>query len=417
MRLIHTSDWHLGRSFHNVDLLDHHAAYTDHLVELVREVRPTAVLIAGDVYDRAVPPVGAVRLLEESLTRLAELTRVIVTAGNHDSATRLGFAAGLMRPEIQLITRLDQIGQAIELEDDQGGPGALVYPVPFLDVYAAADHFSVEEAPVHRSHEAVMNQALNRVRQDLANRGLTSPGAVAAGPARGSSGKTNATAGQSGTAGMAPATIVMAHAFVVGGQASESERDLSVGGIETVPADAFAGFDYAALGHLHGPQRIAAPDPGLLRYSGSPLAFSFSEANQTKSTAVITVGQGPAAAELIPAPVPRPLAQIRGTMAELRSAQYDEFRDHWVSVAVTDPARPDDMVRRVFRRFPHTLKTFHDPPRSGLGASTGLVTAASDPHQVVAQFIEYAGGLAATEPELREVTNAFEAITLKAGTQ
>ncbi|MDR0594510.1 MAG: exonuclease subunit SbcD, partial [Bifidobacteriaceae bacterium] len=148
MRLIHTSDWHLGRSLHGVDLTEHQVGYLDHLVDLTRQTRPAAVVVSGDVYDRAVPPVSAVRLLEESLTRLAELAQVIVISGNHDSAVRLGFAAGLMRPEIELVTRLDQIGRAIELADAGGGPGALVYPVPFLDVYAAARHFSAGDQGV-----------------------------------------------------------------------------------------------------------------------------------------------------------------------------------------------------------------------------------------------------------------------------
>ncbi|MDR2254301.1 MAG: exonuclease subunit SbcD, partial [Bifidobacteriaceae bacterium] len=137
MRLIHTSDWHLGRSLHGVDLLEHQAAHLDHLVDLTRSVRPAAVLVAGDVYDRAVPPVGAVEVLEDTLARLAELTRVIIISGNNDSATRLGFGAALMRPEIQLFTGIGRVGQAVELADPGGGAAALVYPIPFLDVYEA----------------------------------------------------------------------------------------------------------------------------------------------------------------------------------------------------------------------------------------------------------------------------------------
>jgi exonuclease SbcD len=402
MRLLHTSDWHLGRSLHGVDLTEALAAYLDHLVELARAVRPAAALVAGDVYDRAVPPVAAVELLEESLTRLAELTQVIVISGNHDSATRLGFAAGLMRPEIKLVTRLDQIGSAVEVADPDGGPGALIYPVPFLDAYAAADHFSDEETAVARSHEAVTAAALGRVRRDLARRGL---GATARGDPT-ASGKAD---GGGRASGGRPATVVMGHAFVVGGAASESERDLTVGGVATVPAGVFAGIDYVALGHLHGPQRIAAPAPQLIRYSGSPLAFSFSEAGQTKSTAVVTLGGGGPDAELVPAPVPRPLSQVEGTIADLESRRFDDLADHWLRVTVTDLSRPEDLVQRLSRRFPHTLVIRHLPSGPALDGPGRRVTAASDPSQVVAEFIEFAGGAPPTSAELREAGRALEA--------
>jgi exonuclease SbcD len=399
--LIHTSDWHLGRSLHEVDLLEHQAAYLDHLVGLTREVRPGAVLVSGDVYDRAVPPVEAIRLLESSLTRLAELSQVIVISGNHDSATRLGFGSALMRPEIRLITLLDQVGQAVEVPDPDGGPGVLVYPVPFLDVYAAAEHFSTEDRRVARSHEAVMAEALSRVRRDLAARGLDQ----AKRGDRTASGKRVGPSGETATT-----TVEMAHAFVVGGEASESERDLSVGGIETVPAGVFEGIDYVALGHLHGPQRIAAGAPRLIRYSGSPLAFSFSEANHAKSTAVVTLGGVETAVELVPAPVPRPMSQVEGLLADLESSRFDQYREHWLRVTVTDPSRPEDMTQRVNRRFPHALVTRHLPEGLALEASTGFVTAASDPRQVVAEFIRYVGGAPASPDELREVASALEAI-------
>jgi exonuclease SbcD len=404
--LLHTSDWHLGRSLHGVDLTEGLAAYLDHLVDLARQVRPAATLVAGDVYDRAVPPVGAVQLLEESLTRLAELTQVIVISGNHDSATRLGFAAGLMRPEIKLVTRLDQIGRAVEVADPDGGPGALIYPAPFLDAYAAADYFSDQDNPVARSHEAVTAAALGRVRLDLARRGL---GGVAGGDPAASDKAADAANRQSRAANGRPATVVMGHAFVVGGAASESERDLTVGGVATVPVGVFAGIDYVALGHLHGPQRIAAPEPQLIRYSGSPLAFSFSETGQTKSTAVVTLGGASPAAELVPAPVPRPLSQVEGMIADLESRRFDDLADHWLRVTVTDPSRPEDLVQRLRRRFPHALVIRHLPSGPALGGPGRPVTAASDPSRVVAEFIEFAGGAPPTEAELGEVGRALEA--------
>src|SRR5919112_2358012 len=132
MRLLHTSDWHLGRTLHGVDLLDHQAAFLQHLVEVVREESVDAVLVAGDVYDRAVPPVEAVTLLSETLARLAERCTVVLTPGNHDSAARLGFGARLMRDAVHLRTRVADLGSPVVLR----GPGAddaavLVYGLPY----------------------------------------------------------------------------------------------------------------------------------------------------------------------------------------------------------------------------------------------------------------------------------------------
>jgi exonuclease SbcD len=491
MKLIHTSDWHLGRTLHGVDLLEHQRAHLAHLVELTRAERPAAVLVAGDVYDRAVPPVAAVERLEEALARLAELTLVVVTSGNHDSATRLGFGSALMRPEVRLVTDLDQVGQAIEVADPAGGPGALVYPLPFVDVFEAAARWGGEEAPLARSHEAVLGAAMARVRADLAARGWRCPGSAATpladggGPGRVSSGPPGGTpvgspeAGPGVAAGGSlgevrlgeeggsaadggppararyespgqsrdgqparpsgggavgpldglpgvdrPAVVVMAHAFVVGGQASESERDLTVCGVDSVPASVFAGADYVALGHLHGPQAVTGAPGQVLRYSGSPLAFSFSEAPHTKSTVVVTLGgdagvvgtaagkAGPGVAtRLEPAPVPRPLAQVSGTIEELESPAMDHLAEAWLKVTVTDAARPDDMSARIRRRFPHVLQLEHAPAVGGETGGSVRVTRTTHPRDVVAQFVEYAGGAPATTAELAEVDSALAALT------
>ncbi|MDR2347355.1 MAG: exonuclease SbcCD subunit D [Bifidobacteriaceae bacterium] len=390
MKLIHTSDWHLGRTFHGLDMLPYQAAQLDHLVGLARTVRPAAVLVAGDVYDRAVPPVAAVEVLEGALRRLAEVAPVVVISGNHDSATRLGFGAALMRPEIRLVTALNQVGEAVALADPAGGPGALVYPIPFLDVYDAAARWGAEDEPLARSHEAVLGAAMGRVRADLSRRGLAPPSQPDGGPA----------------------VVVMAHAFVSGALGSESERDLTVGGVDRVPAAVFAGADYVALGHLHGPQVVSGQAGQVLRYSGAPLAFSFSEAGQVKSTAVVSLGAGPPAVELVPAPVPRPLRVVAGTLAQLQAAASDDLAGAWVKATVTDAARPDDLTAQVRRIFPHLLQLEHVPEGFSAQAAASRVTAASDPAAVAAEFIQYAGGVPASAPELAVVDAALEAARL-----
>jgi exonuclease SbcD len=277
MRLLHTSDWHLGRTLHGVDLLGHQSAFLDHLVEVVRAERVDAVLVAGDVYDRAIPPVEAVALLSDALARLADLTTVVITPGNHDSAARLGFGSALMRERIRIVATPADLDRPVVLD----GPDerVLVYGLPYLDPDVARHTLAVGDAPLPRSHAAVLGAAMDRVRADLAVR-------------RAGAGQTPVRA------------VVLAHAFVVGGAASESERDIRVGGVDHAPTSTFDGVDYVALGHLHGPQRVGAAEGGtVLRYAGSPLAYSFSEAGHTKSVALVDLGpDGPAVSPTSPAP-------------------------------------------------------------------------------------------------------------------
>ncbi len=137
MRFLHTSDWHLGRTLHGVDLLEHQSAYLDHLVDVVRSEAVDAVLVAGDVYDRAIPPVAAVELLNETLVRLTELTHVVITPGNHDSATRLGFAAPLFRDRLVVRSRVENVGTPVEIPSADGESSALVYALPSRVLSAA----------------------------------------------------------------------------------------------------------------------------------------------------------------------------------------------------------------------------------------------------------------------------------------
>jgi DNA repair protein SbcD/Mre11 len=394
MRVLHTSDWHLGRTLHGVDLLDHQAAYLDHLVELTRSEGVGAVLVAGDVYDRAVPPVEAVVLLSETLARLAEHATVVVTPGNHDSAARLGFGAAIMRDRIQVRTRVAGLAEPVVLPDDAGD--VLVYALPYLDPDVVRRELSGDgdADPAHvllpRSHEAVVGAAMTRVRRDLATR---VDAAARSGRPR-------------------PRAVVMAHAFVVGGEPSESERDIRVGGVDHVPAGVFAGVDYVALGHLHGPQRVGAAEGSVLRYSGSPLAYSFSEQHQHKSTVLLDLGSGPIDPTLVPAPVPRRLADVDGPLEDLLGAAGEPYLDDWLRVTVTDAHRPADLYRRVKERFPHALVIQHRPPeRTSDRVGATVVTSANDPLLVAAEFVVHVTGVEATDAELAVLRRAYEQVT------
>ncbi len=436
MRLLHTSDWHLGRTLHGVDLIEHQGAYLDHLVELARAERVTAVLVSGDVYDRAIPPVEAVALLSQTLARLAEHTTVVVTPGNHDSALRLGFGAALMRDRVRVRASVAGVADPVVLTDGEGE--VLVYALPYLDpdvarpalaralgalrgavrdgvagaagAAGAADGTDGTDAagPVvlARSHEAVLAAALELVRADLDRRVAQ---AARVGAPR-------------------PRSVVMAHGFVVGGEPSESERDIRVGGVDHVPAGVFAGIDYVALGHLHGPQQITAVPAagadrtptgdqggdhgGVLRYSGSPLAYSFSEVRQRKSTVLLELGAtGGAGVALVPAPVPRRLAEVSGPLDELLGERGAPHVDDWLRVTVTDAHRPADLYRRVKDRFPHALVVRHRPrDRVGAAVGTAAVTAAQDPLVVAAEFVEHVTGARPTEAEQAVLRRAYEQV-------
>src|SRR3954452_211710 len=260
MRLLHTSDWHIGRSLHGTDLLAEQEAVLSGLADVIRAESVDVVLVAGDVYDRAVPSADAAGFVAGAVSdravpsadAAAVLSRVVATLpragatvvrtpGNHDSARRLGTFSELLAAGGLHVRAETQKGDEPVLLADENGDVA-IYGLPFLEPEVARFELGVSVA---RSHEAVLGAAMDRVRADLFLR----PGTR---------------------------SVVLAHAFVGGGVASDSERDISVGGVDLVPASVFDGIDYVALGHLHRPQTLTP----RLRYSGSPLAYSFGEAGQ-----------------------------------------------------------------------------------------------------------------------------------------
>jgi DNA repair protein SbcD/Mre11 len=335
VRLIHTSDWHLGRAFHRVGMQDAQARFLDHLVGVVREQAVDVVLVAGDVYDRALPSVDTVAMLDDALVRLRDAgAEVVVSSGNHDSPQRLGFGARLMAVGgVHVRTDPARCAEPVLLSDAHG-PVA-VYPVPYLEPTLVGTALEIPGGqPL--THQRVLTQAMERIRADLGRR---------AGGTR---------------------SVVAAHAFVVGGQASDSERDISVGGVAAVPTAVFDGVDYVALGHLHG--RTTLSD--RLRYSGSPVAYSFSEAGQAKGSWLVDLDAGGlASVEFVEAPVTRQLAILRGRIDDLlEDAAYAEAEGSYCQITLTDAARPRAAMDRLRGKFPDTLVLAFEPE----GATTSL---------------------------------------------
>jgi DNA repair protein SbcD/Mre11 len=350
VRFIHTADWHLGRLLHGVHLTEDQAHVLDQFVDLVRQVRPHAVLVAGDVYDRAVPPVEAVALLGDTLDRIVRGlgVPVVLIAGNHDSADRLGFGSELLACEgLHVVGPLGP--QQVVVTVQNGTEAFAVLPIPYAEPALVRERLPA--SGVH-DHAAAMALLCERAR--------------AAAPAG------------------AP-SVVVAHAFVAGGAESESERPLSVGGSGNVPAGTFAGFSYVALGHLHRPQAITVPRPAavaqtaaaqstqlslaaapptgsLLQYAGSLLPYSFAEADHVKSVAVVEVaggspvGTGSPRVELVRLSPRRQVRRLHGLLADiLAQGQADPNANDYLEVTLTDHGAIYDAMGRLREVYPNTL--------------------------------------------------------------
>ena len=368
MRLLHTSDWHLGRALHGEPMLDHQRTFLRWLVDLAVERRVDAVLVAGDIYDRAVPPTDAVALLDEALAGFAAAAvDVVLTSGNHDSAIRLGFGRTLAaHAGVHLRTDLSALRDPIVLDD------LAIYGIPYLLPDAVLADLGAE-----RSHTSVLSAAVARVKADAAQREIEK-------------------------------IVVLAHAFVTGGAASESERDIRVGGIGDVPASVFAGVTYAALGHLHGAQQVA---PNA-RYAGSPMPFSFSERNHRKSVTLVDVADdGSVSVDLVTTPVPRPMAEVRGRLDELLAAADGPPADAWLRVVLTDPSRPAAPMERLRERWPHTLVLDFQPENAPIAAADDLARLRQqhDPIEVCALFVEWVDSTLPDPRQRDELAAAVEA--------
>jgi len=379
MRLLHTSDWHLGRALHGESLLEPQAVFLDWLLTQAISQQADAVVVAGDVYDRAVPPLDAVRLLDRALTAFARAgIPMLITSGNHDSAVRLGFGSGLSEAAgIHLRTSPADLARPLVLTDDAGE--LAVYGIPYLLPDAVLAELGAE-----RSHQSVLAAASALIHADAAARGI---GRV----------------------------VIAAHAFVTGGQGCDSERDIRVGGVAHAAASVFGRACYVALGHLHGQQLVGAGAGGVgtVRYCGSPLAFSFSESGHRKSVSMVDIGAGgEVLVTPLATPVPRPLREVRGRLEELLARpDGDGLNEAWVKAVLTDAVRPAAPMERLREKWPHTI-ALDFQPEGGLAspeADLSRLARATDPVEICGLFVEYAGGGPPDAAERQVLADAVEA--------
>jgi exonuclease SbcD len=382
MRLLHTSDWHVGRTFHGRDLLADQEIVLGAIAGLVEVERVDVVVVSGDLYDRAVPSAEAVATCTRALSRIrAAGAELVIIAGNHDSAQRLGaFAEFAAAGGLHLRTSVAELDRPVLLRDEHG-PVAC-YGIPYLEPDPARHALG---RPELRGHAGVLGEAMNRVRADLAARGE------------------------------GVRSVVLAHAFVTGAAPSESERTIAVGGIEDVPAAVFDGIDYVALGHLHGAQTLAEH----LRYAGSPIAYSFSEARHHKSVWLVDLGPaGLAQVRRHELPVPRRLATVRGELAELLAdPAHERVAGHYLYAVLTDRVRPLDAMRTLQKRFPYTVRLDWLPDGVETRPEPRFAAHGRDDAAVAGEFVLDCRGSAVNDAERELFAEAFTAVRQLEGRQ
>lgn len=373
MRILHTSDWHLGRYFHGVSLLEDQRHALTQIVDYVTSEGVDVVIIAGDIYDRSVPPAGAVTLLDEILHRLCDTLKVpvILIPGNHDGAERLRFGARqLSSSGLHILADLDALTEPVRVT--VAGQTTHFFGIPYADPETVKNHFNVEV----KTHDQAHNFLVERICQSL--------------PAEGKN-------------------VLLSHCFVDGAEASESERPLSIGGSERVSFEPLLVFDYVALGHLHGPQFRGASH---IRYSGSPLKYSFSEQRQKKSVTLVSwdeqssIGSS-CTTTLLPIQPLKDVRVIQGMLAELLAAgQEDPNRNDYLLVQLTDKHAILDPMAKLREIYPNVLH-LEKPGLLGTGEQAQRRQLLKRGHMdMFADFFAQVQGEAMTEPQ----QNALQAV-------
>jgi len=319
MKIIHTADWHLGRIFWGVHLTEDQSYVLDQLVSIIKDIKPDAVLISGDIYDRSVPPSEAVWLLDEVISEIVLGFKIpmIIIAGNHDSSARLDFASRLLQEQrFHIFGSLDSRIKPIVIEDKYGP--VYIYPIPYAE-------------------PAIVREKLE---DDTPSDPASALKAVIDGIKENKPEKTR--------------SILMAHAFVVGGKESESERPLSIGGNSSVEASLFDSFNFVALGHLHRPQNV---DNERIIYPGSLMKYSFSEASHTKSVSFIEMyDDGNCVVERIPLKPRRDVRIVRGYLKDvLKPPKTDENPNDFVLVRLLDTGAILDVMGQLREVYPNVL--------------------------------------------------------------
>jgi len=375
MRILHTSDWHIGRTFHGHSTLAALAEVLDALVAQVREHAVDVVIVAGDVFDSATPAASAYTLLDDALLALHETgATVVMTSGNHDSAARLGFHSRLLRDGIHVLTDPLAIAAPVTVHDEHGP--VHFFGIPYLEPAIVRQHWIDDERSL-RTQAQVMQHAMGLVREGMA-----------------------ANAGRS---------VAVAHCFAAGVDATVGlEREVRQGWLDMVPLAGFDGPDYVALGHIHGRQQLSE----RVRYSGAPLHYSFGEQHKQRGSWLVDLdADGLASVEWLDLPIPRALVTLTGALDDILSDENAaRHAEDWVCAVYTDAVPQHEPMRRLRERFPFCALVQHQPEGADAvderSYTQRLRAAVSDADRIEAFLEHVRAGQGATEREaelIREV--------------
>jgi exonuclease SbcD len=374
MRILHTSDWHIGRNFFSYDLHDAQQTFIDHIISVVKDEKVDVLLISGDVYDRPMPSLASVELMGYALSHLSKLTKVVITSGNHDSSRRLGFGKELFESaNVFIRTSVDDITKPILLPFDNDQ--LAIYGIPYLDPYANSSMLTERkdgEKGRAQTHSDVLGAAMARIKADIKKV-------------------------------KANKTIVMSHAWYHGGEDSESE--VNIGGLGQAPINLLDGFDYAALGHLHKPKEIE----NHIRYSGSALPYSFSEREKGKLTYLVDITKDGVKVKPIDSPTFKALVQVKDTMHNLlTSAEYKDLENAFVKITVTDERPPVNPKLLLSQRFSFIVELFTNT--FGVREKNYDELRAMKPAQLIGTFLNEVRGYETNDWEAREIQNILDRI-------
>ncbi|WP_230279137.1 exonuclease SbcCD subunit D [Croceicoccus sp. Ery15] len=353
MRILHTSDWHLGRQFHGLPLDEDHDVILDQIAKAIEQKKPDVLIIAGDIFDRVSPPQSALTRFGDFIKRVTQDNdlAVVAIAGNHDSAAQIGMLGVLPTGGRALVRGPVDAEERPLIIEDEHGPVA-ISALPFCYEFAARACFEDEAIACPAD---VLRAQVESARRHLPD---------------------------------GARWVIVAHAFVEGASASEGERPLSrtVGGIETVPSSAFDGAHYVALGHLHRPQKVGATH---IRYSGAPLAFGLDEEGDGKSMTLIDLAaDGSVTIDLLPLNPSRTVRTVRGKLLEL--IETPEICHDFTGVVLTDETPQIDPMKRIREKFPNAVKLTYDRnserEQQERSESEPVLT---DPKSIIADFLQF----------------------------
>ena len=380
MRILHTSDWHLGRQFHGQSLEADHAVVLEQVFEALITHRPNVLIIAGDIYDRASPPASAVHQFNEFIKRVASNTdaAIVIIAGNHDSGDRIESMAILTDQNRVLVRGPLSADERPLILEDADGP-VVFSALPFGYEFAARECFETTE----------IDSPADVIRAQIAAANAHVPDGAR--------------------------WVVVAHAFVAGASPSDSERNLgrTVGGIETVPADIFAGAHYVALGHLHRPQTVGQDH---IRYSGSPLAFGFDESDAEKSISLIDLAKdGSIKTTELPFTPLRQVRTLRGKLFDLIAS--GEPSEDFVKVVLTDEGRLIDPMKQIRQLYPNASALSYERDNTTYDAAAADVVKAalSNPADVIGEFLTHVRGNVQNEAESKIIEAFLKTLTEEEG--